>query len=181
MDNNTRNKEESSNRVESRIELLKQEILAKDEKLKSLVEDSKTKDAQIAALQNDVSKENTSGNTFAPAFQGAEEDQDFSEISEERPEAFKKQIEIIQKREQKVKEMLGLLEDAFKVLKQRNTALNQKEETLNREYLKLLEIESMYKGTDQLADSLGSVLPSFDLESEKKKDYNRVTEKNNEE
>ncbi|MEG0377359.1 MAG: hypothetical protein RR614_02665 [Eubacterium sp.] len=181
MDNNTRNEEKSFDRVELRIELLEQEIQKKDEKLKKLLNASKDKDAKIAELQKGAAKVTMSDDAFVPVFQGKDDaqDEDYAEETYDRPEAFKRQLEIINKREQMVKEMLDTLEEAFTVLKERNDALNKKEETLNREYLKLLEIESLYKGTDKLADSLGSVLPSFGLEE--KKPEVQLTENNIEE
>lgn len=72
-----------------------------------------------------------------------------------------KLLEIIELREKRIKKVLGDLIDVVEVIKKRNRELNEKEATLNQEYLKLMEIENMYKGVDRIAHSLSDVMPAI--------------------
>lgn len=184
MDKNSQGNGQSLDRVESRIELLEKQLMEKDEELKKLLNASKDKDEKIAKLKDGTSESNN--DTFVPVFKPSTDNVEAEDAEDEvdntdLPEGMKQQIKVIAQRERRVKEMLGVLEEAFDILKERNLALNKKEETLNREYLKLLEIESMYKGTDKLADSLGAVLPSFGQNDQKDNSVKEVTDRQIEE
>ncbi len=67
----------------------------------------------------------------------------------------------LEAREEALHSALTKLENIYKALAEREEALRKKEETLNAEYLKILELESMYQRLDKLSDSLDSVLPSL--------------------
>ncbi|MGI6108562.1 MAG: hypothetical protein ACOYB8_01790 [Eubacteriaceae bacterium] len=79
-------------------------------------------------------------------------------------DAMKEKLARIEERERSIAVILTKLEKSYAQLAKREAALNKKEETLNREYLKILELESLYKGIDKLSDALNSVLPSLTTE-----------------
>lgn len=86
----------------------------------------------------------------------------FSEgLAEDMLKENTKLLEIIELREKRIKKVLGDLIDVVEVIKKRNRELNEKEATLNQEYLKLMEIENMYKGVDRIAHSLSDVMPAI--------------------
>lgn len=90
-----------------------------------------------------------------------------TEINQETLMQIKEQLTSIEKREKNVVNMMKELQEAFELLKERNDALNKKEDTLNHEYLKLLELEAMYKGTDKLTGTLSAVLPTLETTNNK--------------
>ena len=74
---------------------------------------------------------------------------------------MQEKIASLEEREKSIAAILTQLEKSYAQLTQREAALNKKEETLNREYLKILELESLYKGIDKLSNGLNSVLPTL--------------------
>lgn len=116
-------------------------------------------------LENESKRKGSISDQFVPVFQKSEELFPTAEDQNDRRSVFKEQLAFLEAREASVRKMLEEIESVMKVLKERNDALNKKEEILNREYLKLMEIEAMYKGTDRLADSLGTVLPALGMDS----------------
>ncbi|MDO4287884.1 MAG: hypothetical protein Q4C55_01735 [Eubacterium sp.] len=155
MDNNNRDKDLKQD--ESRIRFIEAQLLEKEEKLEQLKESSE-------AELSEQKREGSISDQFVPVFQ-REEAFPTLEEGEDREAVYSRQLAVLEAREASVKKMLESLEDVLEMLRARSDALNKKEEILNREYLKLIEIESMYKGTDRLADSLGVVLPGLGIDS----------------
>jgi hypothetical protein len=65
-----------------------------------------------------------------------------------------------------VQDMLDSLGTALAILKKRHEEVNRKEESLNREYEKLQEIEMLYRSSKGL-DSLTASFGQFSLNEEK--------------
>lgn len=151
MDNNNRDK--NLEQDESRIHFIESQLLEKEDKLDRLREG--------AGASGGISDQ------FVPVFQKDEEAFPILEEQPDRETVYGRQLAVLEAREASVRRMLEELGDVLEALKARSAALNKKEEILNREYLKLIEIESLYKGTDRLADSLGAVLPSLEAHSGK--------------
>lgn len=86
------------------------------------------------------------------------------EDNEELSEAMRRKIRQIEERERNIATILAQLEKSYTLLSEREAQLNHKEEVLNREYLKILELENLYKGMDKFSNSLNSVLPSLNTE-----------------
>ena len=154
--------------VESRIENLEKLILKKDEELKSLI----LKTVQGGAVQTgrSSSEEKTLLNEqggFERVFEDIKEEESrFLEgegkISNYKAEDLNNQLANIEKREKMVQDMLDSLGTALAILKKRHEEVNRKEETLNREYQKLQEIEALYQSAEGL-DSLNTSFGQFSI------------------
>ncbi|WKY47537.1 hypothetical protein Q5O24_14480 [Eubacteriaceae bacterium ES3] len=159
-DQESGNKNEYFEYVENRIDKLEKLILQKDEELKSLI---------VKATQNEGSDSSQHRkedevlvkrqDNFERVFKDIrQEEERFLEQTEKRSsyeaEDLNRQLSNIEQREKMVQEMLDSLGTALKILKQRHEEVNRKEETLNREYQKLQEIEAMYWNTEALDASL---------------------------
>lgn len=82
------------------------------------------------------------------------------EIPNYKADELNIQLANIEKREKMVQDMLDSLGTALAILKKRHEEVNRKEETLNREYQKLQEIEALYRNTeglDALTSTFGKV------------------------
>jgi len=149
--------------VESRIEDLEKLILKKDEELKSLIIKTVNNGTiqTESVLRQDKVLIKGKGN-FERVFQDIKNEEERILKNEETPPEYKpedlnEQLTNIEKREKMVQEMLDSLGTALIILKQRHEEVNRKEETLNREYKKLQEIEELYQSAGGI-DSLGSSL-----------------------
>lgn len=147
--------------VESRIEDLEKLILKKDEELKSLI--IKTVNNGAPRFESFPRQDKVlikgKGN-FERVFQDIRDEEERirkneGTLPEYRAEDLNEQLTNIEKREKMVQEMLDSLGTALIILKKRHEEVNRKEETLNREYKKLQEIEELYQSTEGI-DSLGS-------------------------
>jgi DNA repair exonuclease SbcCD ATPase subunit len=147
--------------VESRIENLEKLILQKDDELKSLIlKTSQREPVQLEKDRNEDQPEKKSEESFERVFQDIkEEEARFLKNKGDTPQyetaELNSQLHNIEKREKMVQEMLDSLGTALSILKKRHEEVNRKEETLNSEYRKLLEIEALYKKSEGL-DSLNS-------------------------
>jgi hypothetical protein len=163
--------------VESRIENLEKLILKKDEELKSLI--LKTMESGVGQSN---SNEESETNEEAPVLldEKINLERVFEDINEEEAQFLKdeesgqmykadelnKQLDNIEKREKMVQDMLDSLGTALAILKKRHEEVNRKEESLNREYEKLQEIEMLYRSSKGL-DSLTASFGQFSLNEEK--------------
>lgn len=157
MSNNqeTGSKNEYFEYVENRIANLEKLILQKDEELKSLIVKATQKESVSSGLHQKedevlVKQQENFDHVFKDI---KKEEERFFKKSEKKTyqaEDLNRQLTNIEQREKMVQEMLDSLGTALKVLKQRHEEVNRKEETLNREYQKLLEIEAMYQNTEQI-------------------------------
>lgn len=152
--------------VESRIENLEKLILKKDEELKSLI----LKTVQNSAAQpeqnrlDETAQRPDSGN-FERVFEDLKKEEtrflkSEGKIPNYRAEELNSQLANIEKREKMVQDMLDSLGTALAILKKRHEEVNRKEETLNREYQKLQEIEALYRsaeGLDALTETFSQV------------------------
>lgn len=107
-------------------------------------------------------EENTSDQSDPVAQDVSEEA--LPEEEEELSDAMRRKIRQIEERERNIATILAQLEKSYTLLSEREAQLNHKEEVLNREYLKILELENLYKGMDKFSNSLNSVLPSLNTE-----------------
>lgn len=107
-------------------------------------------------------EENTSDQSDPVAEDVSEEA--LPEEEEELSDAMRRKIRQIEERERNIATILAQLEKSYTLLSEREAQLNHKEEVLNREYLKILELENLYKGMDKFSNSLNSVLPSLNTE-----------------
>ncbi|KNZ43073.1 hypothetical protein [Acetobacterium bakii] len=170
--------------VESRIEDLEKLILKKDDELKSLI----LKTVNNGASRNDdESRQNKvliqgKGN-FETVFKDIKEEEarflkKEGEVPEYKAEELNEQLTNIEKREKMVQEMLDSLGTALLILKQRHEEVNRKEETLNREYKKLQEIEELYRNTGEI-DNLESSFGNFSLGEGSSKDKRKTSQRKN--
>ncbi|OXS24490.1 MAG: hypothetical protein BI182_07690 [Acetobacterium sp. MES1] len=152
--------------VESRIENLEKLILKKDEELKSLI----LKTVQNGPAQPEKSAAGATAlrpeaNHFERVFDDLKEEESRflkseGEIPNYKADELNIQLANIEKREKMVQDMLDSLGTALAILKKRHEEVNRKEETLNREYQKLQEIEALYRNTeglDALTSTFGKV------------------------
>lgn len=107
-------------------------------------------------------EENTSDQSDPVAEDASQEA--LPEEEEELSDAMRRKIRQIEERERNIATILAQLEKSYTLLSEREAQLNHKEEVLNREYLKILELENLYKGMDKFSNSLNSVLPSLNTE-----------------
>lgn len=152
--------------VESRIENLEKLILKKDEELKSLIlHTARNGNPQSGNdLRQDKVLISGKGN-FERVFQDIKNEEarflkKEGESPEYKTEELNEQLTNIENREKMVQEMLDSLGTALKILKTRHEEVNRKEETLNREYKKLQEIEEFYQragGIDNLGASFNNL------------------------
>ncbi|MGL4606147.1 MAG: hypothetical protein ACRCU3_01660 [Eubacteriaceae bacterium] len=161
--------------VESRIENLEKLILKKDEELKSLIINATSQNEKKG--HSDVGREKltiTSKGSFDKVFEDIKEEEvRFLKKEGKNPENYKteelnKQLLNIEKREKMVEQMLDSLGNALVLLKKRHEEVNRKEETLNEEYKKLLEIETLYQTAGEI-ELLGSTFSHFSLNNENEK------------
>jgi hypothetical protein len=180
------NKNEYFEYVESRIENLEKLILKKDEELKSLILQTTTLDASNSEKENPQKKVLIKGKgNFDQVFNDIKEKEECFLKKDGSQPAYKKeelndQLVTIENREKKVQEMLDSLGTALLILKQRHEEVNRKEETLNREYLKLKEIEAMYyasSGIDNLSSTFGQIAKNNENTTENKKTLIRKNSK----
>lgn len=166
--------------VESRIGDLEKLILKKDEELKSLI--LKTASDGTSRTGSDSRQDKVlikgKGN-FERVFQDIKvEEARFLKkegaLPEYKAEELNEQLTNIEKREKMVQEMLDSLGTALLILKQRHEEVNRKEETLNREYKKLQEIEELYYGAEGI-DNLGSSYSHFSLGEGSSKDNKKTS------
>jgi chromosome segregation ATPase len=161
------NKNEYFEYVENRIDKLEKLILQKDEELKSLIVKATQNEGNDTGLHRKEDEVLVKRHdNFERAFKDIKQEEErFMENTEKRTsyeaEDLNRQLSNIEQREKMVQEMLDSLGTALKILKQRHEEVNRKEETLNREYQKLQEIEAMYWNTEPLD-------LSRDLETQKK-------------
>ncbi|MGV8906543.1 MAG: hypothetical protein ACOH15_08085 [Acetobacterium sp.] len=172
--------------VESRIEDLEKLILKKDEELKSLiintVNNGKPQSEKASCKDKVLIK--GKGN-FERVFQDIKDEEERILKSEGAPPQYKaqdlnEQLTNIEKREKMVQEMLDSLGMALIVLKQRHEEVNRKEETLNREYKKLQEIEKVYQsagGIDNLGTSLNHLTSGEGISRDNNKNSKRKNSK----
>lgn len=154
--------------VESRIENLEKLILQKDEELKSLI--LKTVQGGEAQSENKRNGDKVvleEKENFESVFEDLKEEEVRFLKKQGEPPSYKAeelndQLTNIEKREKMVQEMLDSLGTALSILKQRHEEVNCKEETLNREYQKLQEIEDLYRSSEGL-DSLSSTFGQFSI------------------
>lgn len=157
--------------IESRILNLEKLILKKDEELKSLIINA----TASGNIQNNGDRDKfslTSKGKFDQVFQDIKEEE-VRFLKKEGPNAkykteeLNQQLSNIEHREKMVQQMLDSLEVALSILKKRHEEVNRKEETLNQEYKKLIEIEALYQDVGK-TDSLGSSLNKFSVNEGKK-------------
>ena len=168
--------------VESRIENLEKLILKKDEELKSLI---------LRTVQNSTSKPAESltekslrpdqGN-FERVFEDLKDEEtrflrNEGEIPNYKAEELSSQLANIEKREKMVQDMLDSLGTALAILKKRHEEVNRKEETLNREYQKLQEIEALYRSTEGL-DALTSTFGQISIDGGSSRENSRISPEN---
>jgi len=168
--------------VESRIENLEKLILKKDEELKSLI---------LRTVQNSTSQPEKSltekslrpdqGN-FERVFEDLKDEEtrflrNEGEIPNYKAEELSSQLANIEKREKMVQDMLDSLGTALAILKKRHEEVNRKEETLNREYQKLQEIEALYRSTEGL-DALTSTFGQISIDGGSSRENSRISPEN---
>ncbi|MBI4855295.1 MAG: hypothetical protein HY818_00905 [Acetobacterium woodii] len=169
--------------VESRIENLEKLILKKDDELKSLILKAVQGGAVLTgkSLNEDQAPLNEQGN-FERVFEDLKEEETrFLEsegaISTYQAEELNNQLANIEKREKMVQDMLDSLGTALAILKKRHEEVNRKEETLNREYQKLQEIEALYRNSEGL-DSLNASFGKFSISEGSSEENSRTHLKN---
>ena len=169
--------------VESRIENLEKLILKKDEELKSLI--LRTVQGGPAQPDKNLQQENSPrsdpGN-FERVFEDLKEEEtrflkNEGEIPNYQAEELNKQLANIEKREKMVQDMLDSLGTALAILKKRHEEVNRKEETLNREYQKLQEIEALYRSTEGL-DALTSTFGQISIDGGSSRENSRISPEN---
>ncbi len=140
--------------VEKRIDKLEELILRKDEELKELI-------LKASKKRNDGLHQNEDEVLVK---RDEEFDQVFKEIKSEEERLLKtdnkritfetedlnRQLLNIEQREKLVQGMLNSLETALNILKQRHDEVNRKEESLNREYQRLQEMEALYQKIEKI-------------------------------
>jgi len=170
--------------VESRIEDLEKLILKKDEELKSLiintVNNGKPHSDKVPRQDKILIK--GKGN-FERVFQDIKDEEERIRRNEGAPPQYKaqdlnEQLTNIEKREKMVQEMLDSLGTALIVLKQRHEEVNRKEETLNREYKKLQEIEEVYRSAEGI-DNLGTSLNHLTLGEGNSRENKKTSKRKN--
>ncbi|MEO1815663.1 MAG: hypothetical protein ABGU93_08770 [Acetobacterium sp.] len=165
--------------VESRIENLEKLILKKDEELKSLIlRTVQNSTSQPDKNQSEKSPRPDQGN-FERVFEDLKEEETrFLKNEGESPnyntEELNSQLVNIEKREKMVQDMLDSLGTALAILKKRHEEVNRKEETLNREYQKLQEIEALYRSAEGL-DALTSTFGQISSDGESLRESNRTS------
>ncbi|MBC3899941.1 hypothetical protein [Acetobacterium malicum] len=169
--------------VESRIENLEKLILKKDEELKSLI--LRTVQGGPAQpdknLQQEKSPRSDPGN-FERVFEDLKEEEtrflkNEGEIPNYQAEELNNQLANIEKREKMVQDMLDSLGTALAILKKRHEEVNRKEETLNREYQKLQEIEALYRSAEGL-DGLNSTFGQVSIDGGSSRENRRTAPEN---
>jgi len=95
------------------------------------------------------------------------------EIPNYKAEELNSQLANIEKREKMVQDMLDSLGTALAILKKRHEEVNRKEETLNREYQKLQEIEALYRSTEGL-DGLTSTFGQDSIDGGSSRENSRT-------
>ncbi len=140
--------------VEKRIDKLEALILRKDDELKDLI--FKTRGPGLDGLHQ--------GEDEVLVKEKGRFDQVFKDIKEEEEQFLKvdqprrhfetadlnRQLLNIEQREKLVQGMLNSLETALNILKQRHEEVNRKEESLNREYQRLQEMEALYQKIEKM-------------------------------
>lgn len=170
--------------VESRIEDLEKLILKKDDELKSLIiktVNNKTTQTENVPRQDKVLIKGK-GN-FEQVFKDIKDEEERflkneGTAPEYKPEDLNEQLTNIEKREKMVQEMLDSLGTALIILKQRHEEVNRKEETLNREYKKLQEIEELYQSAGGI-DSLGSSFNDLSSGEGNSRDIKKTSKRKN--
>jgi len=169
--------------VESRIEDLEKLILKKDEELKTLIlRTVKSGASQPEQNHNREQSGRPDPEKFERVFEDLKEEETrFLKSEGQMPnyqaEELNKQLANIERREKMVQDMLDSLGTALAILKKRHDEVNRKEETLNREYQKLQEIEALYRSADGL-DALTSTLGQISIDGGNSQDIGRAALKN---
>ncbi|HEY5556629.1 hypothetical protein [Acetobacterium sp.] len=170
--------------VESRIEDLEKLILKKDDELKSLILKTVGKETPQSGGRPRRDKVLIKGKgNFERVFQDIKEEEERllkneGTTPEYKAEDLNEQLTNIEKREKMVQEMLDSLGTALNILKQRHEEVNRKEETLNREYKKLQEIEAFYQSSGGI-DKLGATFNNLSLDKGSSRDNKKTSKRKN--
>ncbi len=165
-DRRTRDLENREASLDKEIEVLKAETTEKDRTISRLEKERAAEESDgftplFSTSSTGKAEAQSEGQCEAVSDTAAVEEQTPAEEPVELSRAMQEKIASLEEREKSIAAILTQLEKSYAQLTQREAALNKKEETLNREYLKILELESLYKGIDKLSNGLNSVLPTL--------------------
>lgn len=165
-DRRTRDLENREASLDKEIEVLKAETTEKDRTISRLEKERAAEESDgftplFSTSSTGKAEAQSEGQCEAVSDKAAVEEQTPAEEPVELSRAMQEKIASLEEREKSIAAILTQLEKSYAQLTQREAALNKKEETLNREYLKILELESLYKGIDKLSNGLNSVLPTL--------------------
>lgn len=154
MSDNQETASEYFNYVEKRIDKLEALILRKDDELKNLILKATVKRSDDLHQNEDELLVKRDGE-FDQVFKDIKNiDERFLKADEPRMTIetadLNRQLLNIEQREKLVQGMLNSLETALTILKQRHEEVNRKEETLNREYQRLQEMEALYQKIEKM-------------------------------